>query len=140
MKITFILLCSVLLSGCVTLQSMPEGGARTDLPSSRIGSVQVGMTSREVAAAMGEKAIIGYERRDTASAASNSVTVNNPYQKEILSQRGKTYDVFYYLTHIRKADGIISQDELTPLVFENDIVIGKGWDFLKDLRSQAIQK
>ncbi|MBI3617053.1 MAG: DUF3192 domain-containing protein [Candidatus Omnitrophica bacterium] len=67
----------------------------------RINSVRVGMTSREVAATMGEKTTID--------------------------------DVLYYFSHIQRADGIISSDELTPLVFEKDILIGKGWDFFIDL-------
>lgn len=135
-----LLLCSVLLSGCVTVQTVPEEGIRKDIPSSRIGSVRAGMTSREVAATMGEKTTIGYERTDPTAVAYTPVTVNNPYQKESLIQAGKTYDVFYYFTRVQKADGIISQDELTPLVFENDVLVGKGWDFLNKLKNQETAK
>ena len=80
---------------------------------------------------MGEKTTIGYERPDPASSAYHPVTVSNPYHKEFLRGADKTYDVFYYFSHIQRADGIISSDELTPLVFEKDILIGKGWDFLE---------
>lgn len=140
MKTRIVLLCSVFLSGCVTVQTVPEGGIRKDIPSGRIGSVRVGMTSREVAAVMGEKTTIGYERPDSVSAAYHAITVNNPYHKEFLKSGDKTYDVFYYFSHIQRADGIISSDELTPLVFEKDVLIGKGWDFLNKLKNQETAK
>lgn len=106
----------------------------------RINSVRVGMTSREVAATMGEKTTIGYERPDPASNAHHPVTVSNPYHKEFLRGADKTYDMFYYFSRIQKADGIISSDELTPLVFEKDILIGKGWDFLNKFKNQKSAK
>ncbi len=98
------------------------------------------MTSREVAATMGEKTTIGYERPDVTSGAYHPASVSNPYHKELLRASGKTYDVFYYFTHIQRADGIISSDELTPLVFEKDVLIGKGWDFLNKLKNQETAK
>ena len=143
MKKNIFLLSCFLLAGCTfqTLTEPPVLGGKgpglsdpaTDSRLTRIGSVRPGMTSREVAAMMGETTIIGYERQDAVSNAYHPVTVANPYHKELLRAADKTYDVFYYFTHIQKADGIISSDELTPLVFENDILIGKGRDFLIDL-------
>ncbi len=145
MKKNIFLLCCLFTGGCAvqTISEPPVlGGQGTGLSQSlkdsrltRINSVRVGMTSREVAATMGEKTTIGYERPDPASSAYHPVTVSNPYHKEFLRGPDKTYDVFYYFAHIQRADGIISSDELTPLVFEKDILIGKGWDFLIDLRS-----
>ena len=102
----------------------------------RINSVRVGMTAQEVAAMAGERTTIGYERPDPASSVYHPVTVNNPYHKEFLRGADKTYDVFYYFSHIQRVDGIISSDEMTPLVFEKDILIGKGWDFLNKLKNQ----
>ncbi len=148
-KIVF-LLCCFFVGGCTfeTINEPPVlGGKETGLsqPSkdsrlTRINSVRVGMTSKEVAATIGEKTTIGYERPDITSSAYHPVAVNNPYHKELLRAADKTYDVFYYFTHIQRADGIISSDELTPLVFEKDILIGKGWDFLNKLKNQTTAK
>ncbi|MBI5415423.1 MAG: DUF3192 domain-containing protein [Candidatus Omnitrophica bacterium] len=138
MKRIFIGVYGLALSGCVSLQTMPDAPqapAGQALRSSRIDRVRVGMTYREAAATMGEKTIIGYERPDPQSEACTPVTVNNPYRKEFLRMAGRSYDVFYYFTNIRKADGIISDDELTPLVFENNVLIGKGRDSLNKLKS-----
>ncbi|HBO96579.1 MAG TPA: hypothetical protein DE315_08830 [Candidatus Omnitrophica bacterium] len=141
------ILCCFFVAGCAfqTLSEPPVlggkgAGAAQDPRLTRVNSARVGMTSREVAAAMGEKTVIGYERPGVASNAYHPVTVNNPYHKEFLRTADKTCDVFYYFSHIQRADGIISSDELTPLVFENDILIGKGWDFLNKLKNQATTK
>ncbi len=142
MKKSILILCCFFTGGC-TLQALNEPSvfigqetgmsqAPKDSRLTRINSVRVGMTSREVAATMGEKTTIGYERPNLTSSTYNPVTVSNPYHKEFF----KTYDVFYYFSHIQNADGIISSDELTPLVFEKDILIGKGWDFLNKLKNQ----
>ena len=164
MKKNIFLLCCLFAGGCA-IQTISEppvlagrlspkgdlwptgGGQGTGMSRSlkdprltRINSVRVGMTSLEVAATMGEKTTIGYERPDPASSAYHPVTVSNPYHKEFLRGADKTYDVFYYFSHIQRADGIISSDELTPLVFEKDILIGKGWDFLNKLKDQKTAK
>lgn len=144
------LLCCFFVAGCAfeTINEPPVLGgqgagvsqASKDSRLTRINSARVGMTSREVAAMMGEKTIIGYERPDITSNAYHPVTVNNPYHKEFLRTADKTCDVFYYFSHIQRADGIISSDELTPLVFEKDVLIGKGWDFLNKLKDQTTAK
>ena len=150
MKKNIFLLSCFLLAGCTfqTLTEPPVLGGKgpglsdpaTDSRLTRIGSVRPGMTSREVAAMMGEKTTIGYERPDVTSNAYRLVTVNNPYHKESLRVADQNYDVLYYFTRVQKADGVISNDELTPLVFENDILIGKGWDFLNKLKNQTTAK
>ncbi len=150
LKRNVFLLCCFFVTGC-TVQTLNEppvrGGQGAGVsPSSkdsrltRINSARVGMTLSEVAATMGEKTTIGYERRDLSSNAYYPVTVSNPYHKEFFRGAAKTYDVFYYFSHIQRADGIISSDELTPLVFEKDILVGKGWDFLNKLKNQKTAK
>ncbi len=150
MKKNILILCCFFVAGCAfeTLKEPSVLGGResglSQLPLSprltRIGNVRPGLTSREVAATMGEKTTIGYERPEPGSRAYHPLTVNNPYHKESLRVADKTYDVFYYLSHIQRADGIISSDELTPLVFEKDILIGKGWDFLNKLKNHQTAK
>jgi len=57
--------------------------------------------------------------------------INNPYKTEFLTINDKQYNVIYYYTDIRKSDGAITDDELTPLIFEDGKLIGWGWSFLK---------
>lgn len=150
MKKTVFILCCLFAGGCTfeTINEPPVLGGKEisssqslkDFYLSRTNSVRVGMTAQEVAAMVGEKTTIGYERPDATSKTYQPITVNNPYHKEFLKSGDKTYDVFYYFSHIQRADGIISSDELTPLVFEKDVLIGKGWDFLNKLKDQATAK
>jgi len=59
--------------------------------------------------------------------------INNPYKSEVLyGKNGKTLEVLYYYTDIQRADGAITDDELTPLVFDDDILIGWGRGFLQE--------
>ena len=47
---------------------------------------------------------------------------------------GKKYSVLYYISSIVKPDGLVSEDELTPLVFDGEILVGKGLDELDRIR------
>ena len=48
--------------------------------------------------------------------------------------------VYFYYTDQKKADGAITDDELTPVVFENDKVVGWGIEFLdRNVTKQEIK-
>ena len=57
-------------------------------------------------------------------------SATNPYRSEILQGSNETFEVLYYYTDVKKADGAITDDELTPLVFKDKKLIGWGWSFL----------
>ncbi|VAX37850.1 hypothetical protein MNBD_UNCLBAC01-1674 [hydrothermal vent metagenome] len=142
MKIYLTFIFCFLLQGCISASLGPESrggtrGVRKD-GLTQIENVFVGMTQTEVKVVMGFDVIIGYERKPkclTAEAGHcfKSIALQSPYRKESLSN--SDYDVWYYFTHIDKADGIVSNEELTPLIFENVKLIGKGWDFLFKLKN-----
>lgn len=59
--------------------------------------------------------------------------INNPYRNETLKGKdGDIYDIFFYYTDIKAQDGAITDDELTPIVFKDDKLIGWGWSFMQD--------
>lgn len=67
--------------------------------------------------------------------------INNPYKSEIFHGKNEVFEVLYYYTdkkreHLWRGDFVISQDELTPLIFNNGKLFGWGWGFWK----QNIQK
>jgi hypothetical protein len=101
---------------------------------SRVSALQNGMTTDEVRALLGSDIIIGYE--DIKPNARKAITIQNPYRNEEFSISGRTYKVLYYLTQIQMADDIISENELTPLVFLNDKLLYKTWDDLSKLKNQ----
>jgi hypothetical protein len=57
--------------------------------------------------------------------------IDNPYRTETLTGRdGKTYEVLYYYSQLKQRDDKITDDELTPLVFQDGKLIGWGYPFL----------
>ncbi len=118
------------LTGCmVTTTPLVKG-------LTNVREVELGMLKEEVQKMMGTEVVIGYDRSDNQSATFAPVTVKNPIRSENLKAQGKTYEVIYYFTQINDADGTINDDELTPMVFEKNKLIGKGWDFLSDLKKK----
>ncbi len=94
--------------------------------------LSVGMTKQEALEIMGTKKITTYEPSALYLAPLTAQAINNPYRSEILQGKDKTFEVLYYYTDVKQQDGAITDDELTPVVFDNGILIGWGWSFLQD--------
>lgn len=78
------------------------------------------MAKAEVLATMG-----------TATIPTEVGIINNPYRAETFrSKAGSTIEILFYYTDLKRSDGAITDDELTPIVLENDRLIGWGWSFL----------
>lgn len=54
------------------------------------------------------------------------------FNEIVLSGENK-FNVLFYRTHRREGDGITTKDECTPLVFENQVLVGWGNDFFNSL-------
>lgn len=106
--------------------------ARAASPSAltKIDSVKLGMPYSEVLALMGNEITIGYEQSEYLKGAYKPIMLKNPYRAEVFKDNSRIYIIEYYLTHTKKEDGVIADDELMPLVFENKVLLGMGWDFL----------
>lgn len=52
---------------------------------------------------------------------------------EVVLSGEKKFHVLFYRTHRTAGDGITTKDECTPLVFENQVLVGWGHDFFKSL-------
>jgi hypothetical protein len=59
-----------------------------------------------------------------------SGVVPNPYDQEVHEVGGDKVEILYYATHIANTDGVITSDELTPLVLVDDLLVGWGWQYL----------
>ncbi|MFC1699919.1 DUF3192 domain-containing protein [Candidatus Omnitrophota bacterium] len=119
-KILVLLLC-LGLAGCATLSQIRATNRE------RLNKISIGMTKQEVLDTMGTKTTNAYD-----SAGSLSEVINNPYKTETLRSKDKTFEVLYYYTEIKSADGAINDDELTPLVFDEGKLLGWGWSFFED--------
>ena len=49
------------------------------------------------------------------------------FRIEILKDKDKTFEVVSYVAGIKGAEGVITKDDITPLIFEEDKLIGWGW-------------
>lgn len=57
--------------------------------------------------------------------------LSNPHSQEVIEKDGVEYLVYLYYTDMLHQDGEITEDELTPILFESGKIIGIGWDFYK---------
>ena len=136
----------VLFSGCATNPYNPVASATNQtflLNESSLAQIKLGMTQDQVHKIMGNSIVIGYVYQkplpqDAALPLEHSnykpLTINNPYKVEDIKMKQAAYTIEYYVSKINQSDGIISDDELTPLVFNQGILVGKGSDYLKTLR------
>ena len=133
MKKYLVLICLV-FAGCVSVEkSAQQGSLGPKEPLTNIKQVRVGMTLQEVKNIMGDHSIVGYNF-DNEKQTVEPMTLNSPYRSEELKIHGQKYPVLYYFTDVEKADGIVADDELTALIFEDGKLIGKGKDFLFNLK------
>ena len=91
--------------------------------------LSVGMSKEQAMTIMGHK---------SGGGRFGEPTVNSPYKSETVQSAGKTFEVLYYYTDIDSAiysanPSVITEDELTPLVFDNGRLVGWGTKFLKNI-------
>ena len=132
----FTLILALFLSGCVSF-SAPEK-SKLEVKRSFLSTDQltIGMTQQGADNILGKEIRIGYKSNKDLSQNPEPIFIKNPFRAEILKIKNRTYDVFFYLTAIKKDDGVVSDDELTPLIFENNRLVGKDWNFLFELKKQ----
>jgi hypothetical protein len=53
----------------------------------------------------------------------------NPHRGELYREAGSDWEVLYYYTRVAHNDGMVTEEELTPLVLRDNVLIGWGWAF-----------
>lgn len=128
--ISFLVLIS-LSSGCATNGTYNPLFTSTHqiflLNESALAQVTIGMKKDQVHKIMGDSIIIGYSSQ-------KPLTINNPYRTEDLKVKQSTYTIEYYVSRVNQPDGVVTNDELIPLIFREGVLVAKGWDYLKSLR------
>lgn len=106
-----------LLVGCASLESIRAQNRE------HLIRLSPGMTKSDVLQVMGTKTISDFY----------SDTITNPYRTELYRSAGHTFEVLLYYTDIKKADGAITDDELTPIVLLDGKLDGWGWLYWENL-------
>ncbi len=126
-KTAVVFILFMLSAGCTSSLDRVRTANRQNLLK-----LSVGMTKEQALSIMGHK---------SGGGRFGEPTVNSPYKSEILQSGDKTFEVLYYYTDIKSViyaanPAAISDDELTPLVFDNGKLIGWGMDFLENIKNK----
>lgn len=62
--------------------------------------------------------------------------ITNPWRVEAYEAGGSALEVLYYYTDVKRQDGAITDDELTPLVLKDGSLDGWGWSYLNDVAAK----
>lgn len=120
-KIKILLLLTSFLFGCASFDNITKENRE------RLNRLSIGMGKNEVLSIMGT---------ETVNVPFNSPSIiTSPYKNEtMLGASGKTYEILFNNTEVKNKDGVISDDELTPLVFEGGKLIGWVNTFFSDIK------
>lgn len=144
MKKLLVLLLCLGLTGCIPLLIGAGVGTGVALNRKSISQttavnrtnllkLSLGISKDEAISIMGTKPMdANYTELSGKRKITRGITITNPYRSEVLQGKDKTLEVIYYVTDDKNNDGAISDDELTPLVFDNGKLIGWGQGFLQD--------
>lgn len=136
-RLSFLAL-ALLLGGCGTVNSVVDNLFIDPLEvlrksnQQKIAGLHNGASRGEV-----EKAVMGGDAAggsifDALRGRLQHLQVKNPMREErVQGGDGATLEVLYYYTDLRQRDDRITDDELTPLVFRDGKLAGKGYDYLR---------
>jgi hypothetical protein len=150
MKNYLAVLAMLVLTGCASATNFRESN-RINL-----GRLALGMDRIEVLGVMG----VGEQRQFTGSEidgpigtgrdsmgvmsvripiGGNRPVLYNPHRGELYNADGSSWEVFYYYTRVAHNDGMVTEDELTPIVLRDDVLIGWGWSlWAREVRAAEI--
>jgi hypothetical protein len=111
-----IILIGVLFTSCASLDAIRSQNRQN------LMSLSAGMSKSEVLTAMGTKTI-----------NSEGGQINNPYRTEMYHSQGHTFELLLYYTDLKRRDGAITDDELTPLIIMDGKLDGWGWTYWNGL-------
>jgi len=118
-------------SGCMTPTVKSD---ITEVNLENLSKLSVGMTKRQVSKVMKDKVfrLGGLYLSPTGAYFSPMWTIKNPCKVEtVQGNDGKPLDVRYYVISSKSRLKEIPDEEMTPLVFEDEKLIGWGWEFLQ---------
>jgi hypothetical protein len=114
-----IILLSLILAGCSSIY-LDTSDLLRDQNKENLKKLSVGQPKNLVMELMG-----------TDPSKGVFMWIDNPYRTEVLTGKdGKTYEVLYYYTDLKMRDDKITDDELTPVVLQDDKLVGWGYPFL----------
>lgn len=125
MKRAWILAMTVILAACSNFY-LDTADLLRDANRENLKKLSIGMPKSTAMEVMGTEPSKGL-----------FMWIDNPYRSEwVATKDGRRYEVLYYYTEIKERDDRITDDELTPLIFEDGKLVGWGYEVLRRLGAQ----
>ncbi len=137
MKKPFCITLTLILTGftiyCQTLPKRPVSSDVRAFNQANLLNIDIGMSKQEVIEKMGGvRTIQTYTSSDFIS-RTKFEKISNPYSRDIKQDKnGNSIEILWYYTDVKEVDNAINKDELTPIILENNKVVGVGWGFYED--------
>ena len=110
-KLLLMMIVALVLVGCASLDAIRSKNRQL------LNQLRLEMTNDEVANLMGTEPL--------------GEGINQPFRTETLRlPDGSSALIWFYYSDKKEADYAITNDELTPVVFEKGKVVGWGWTYL----------
>lgn len=142
MRYLFIALISLIIiypniSFSQTLPKKPRTSDVRSMNQQNLMKIEIGMTKKEAVENMGGIKVIQTYYTDPVYYISRKnakgLIISNPYSRDMKTDSaGNIIEILWYYTDLKGIDNAIRKDELTPIVFENNLVVGLGWGFFED--------
>ena len=130
------------LSGCVSVDVDQKEIDYMVLPKKSLvpfEKLTIGMSRNEVQETLGDDVVIGYEKNEKNEGWTELV-LNQPHRQETIQiSGGQEYVITYYFSRVFKEDGVVSNEELVPLIFLDEKLKAVGWFELDKLKERALQ-
>lgn len=101
--------------------------------TSNISQINEGMTQEMVKHQMGNSLVVKVPEIGKMKAL-NQLFKQPEYVNKYNRNPERIIDILWYFSTPKDQNGIISKNECTPMIFENDSLVGKGWAFLNTYR------
>ena len=99
----------------------------------KIEKLHTGLNSTEVREIMGSTFILNIPESGEMKEL-NQLLKQPEFVNKYKSNPKLLVDVLWYFSTPKDQNGFISKSECTPVVFENDSLVGKGWPFFQTYR------
>ena len=99
----------------------------------KIDKLKDGLLMSEVKTIMGSSIIVNIQASGKMKEL-NQLFKQPEYTNKYRSNPALIVDVLWYFSTPKDQNGIITKNECTPVIFENDSLVGKGWPFFQTYR------
>jgi hypothetical protein len=120
-RMPMLVACGLVISGC----SQGFENVRSE-NRAKLYRLEVGQTRQQVLEEMGTE-----PQAYNKGVFRSEGIVPNPYASETHLLGTTEVEVLYYATNVKNSDGVITNDELTPIVLVDGILVGWGWTYLQ---------